>query len=740
MRRLIISLVALVVAISAVASGPKRSTKALYLDPNAPLEERVEDALSRMTLREKIAIIHAQSKFSSPGVPRLGIAELWCTDGPHGIRPEVLWDEWEQACWTNDSCTAYPALTCLAATWNRDMAELYGVSIGEEARYREKDVLLGPGVNIYRSPLCGRNFEYMGEDPYLASEMVVPYVKGVQSQGVAACVKHFALNNEELYRHQVDVELSDRALFEIYLPAFEAAVKRGGAWSIMGSYNKYQGTYACHNDRLLNQILKGMWQFDGVVISDWGGTHSTEEAIRNGLDLEFGSWTDGLTEGASNAYDNYYMALPYLRLIESGAVGTEELDEKVRRVLRLTFRTAMNQNKPYGAMCSEEHIEAARTIGEEGIVLLQNKRSNLPIAKDAKRIVVVGENAVKMMTVGGGSSSLKVKHECSPLEGLQRHYEGRAEVVWVRGYVGDVTGDYNGVVTGQNLEDNRTKEELIAEAVAEAHTADHVIFVGGLNKSEKQDCEGADRTQYGLPYAQDELIMALAAETKHLTVVLVSGNAVAMPWLGDVESVVQAWYLGSESGNALARVLSGDVNPSGKLPFTFGVKLEDYPSHSGECTFPNPDKAYYHDDIFVGYRGFEERGTKPLFAFGHGLSYTTFKYSNLRLSSATMSADETLTATVTVTNTGRRSGKEVVQLYVGDAESAQPRPNKELKEFAKVELQAGESKDVTFDISADKLCYYSSEVGGWVVEPGEFVLYVGASSADVRLKGEFTFR
>ena len=738
MRRLIISLVALVVAISAVASGPKRSVKAVYLDPNAPLEERVEDALSRMTLREKIAIIHAQSKFSSPGVPRLGIAELWCTDGPHGIRPEVLWDEWEQACWTNDSCTAYPALTCLAATWNRDMAELYGVSIGEEARYREKDVLLGPGVNIYRSPLCGRNFEYMGEDPYLAAEMVVPYVQGVQSQGVAACVKHYALNNEELYRHQVDVDLSDRALYEIYLPAFEAAVKRGGAWSIMGSYNKYQGTYACHNDRLLNQILKGMWQFDGVVISDWGGTHSTEEAISNGLDLEFGSWTDGLTEGASNAYDNYYMALPYLKLIESGAVGTEELDEKVRRVLRLTFRTAMNLNKPYGAMCSEEHIEAARTVGEEGIVLLQNKRSNLPIAKDAKRIVVVGENAVKMMTVGGGSSSLKVKHECSPLEGLQRHYEGRAEVVWVRGYVGDVTGDYNGVVTGQNLEDSRTKEELIAEAVAEARTADHVIFVGGLNKSEKQDCEGADRTQYGLPYAQDELIRALAAETKHLTVVLVSGNAVAMPWLGGVESVVQAWYLGSESGNALARVLSGEVNPSGKLPFTFGVKLEDYPSHSGECTFPNPDKTYYYDDIFVGYRGFEQRGVKPLFAFGHGLSYTTFKYSNLRLSSATMSADEILTATVTVTNTGRRSGKEVVQLYVGDAESAQPRPKKELKDFAKVELQPGESKDVTFDISADKLCYYSSEVGGWVVEPGKFVLYVGASSADVRLKGEFT--
>ncbi len=733
-------LVALVVALSAVASEPKRSKQAVYLNPDADIEARVEDALSRMTLEEKIAIIHAQSKFSSPGVPRLGIAELWCTDGPHGIRPEVLWDEWEQARWTNDSCTAYPALTCLAATWNRDMAELYGISIGEEARYREKDVLLGPGVNIYRSPFCGRNFEYVGEDPYLASEMVVPYVQGVQSQGVAACVKHYALNNEELYRHQVDVDLSDRALYEIYLPAFEAAVVRGGAWSIMGSYNKYRGTYACHNDRLLNQILKREWGFDGVVISDWGGTHSTEEAIHNGLDLEFGSWTDGLTEGASNAYDYYYMATPYLRLIQSGAVGTEELDDKVRRVLRLTFRTAMNPYKPYGAMCCEEHTEAARTIAEEGIVLLQNKRSNLPISADAKRIVVVGENAVKMMTVGGGSSSLKVKHECSPLEGLQSYYNGRAEVVWVRGYVGDVTGDYNGVVTGQNLEDNRTKEELIAEAVAAARTADHVIFVGGLNKSEKQDCEGADRTQYGLPYAQDEVISALAKETKHLTVVLVSGNAVAMPWLGDVESVVQAWYLGSESGNALARLLSGEVNASGKLPFTFGLKLEDYPSHSGECSFPNPDKVYYHDDIFVGYRGFEQRGIKPLFAFGHGLSYTTFKYSNLRLSSATMGADDVLTATVTVTNTGKRSGKEVVQLYIGDVESSLPRPKKELKDFAKVELQAGESKDVTFEISVDKLSYYNSNEGGWRAEPGEFMLYVGASSADVRLTGSFALK
>lgn len=743
MKRLLITLGVALLSLSTTAIA--QDAKPIYLDPNAPIEERVEDALSRMTLREKIAIIHAQSKFSSPGVPRLGISELWCTDGPHGIRPEVLWDEWEQARWTNDSCIAYPALTCLAATWNRDCAELYGVSIGEEARYREKDVLLGPGVNIYRSPLCGRNFEYMGEDPYLAAEMVVPYVKGVQRQGVAACVKHYALNNEELHRHTVDVDLSDRALYEIYLPAFKAAVIKGQAWSIMGSYNKYRGSYACHNDRLLNKILKGEWQFDGVVISDWGGTHSTEEAIKNGLDLEFGSWTDGLREGASNAYDLYYMAQPYLELIEQGKVGTEELDDKVRRVLRLTFRTAMNNTKPYGAMCSEAHSEAARRIAEEGIVLLKNENNNLPIATDAKRILVVGENAIKMMTVGGGSSSLKVKYECSPLDGIRRHYEGRAEVVYARGYVGDVTGDYNGVVTGQNLNDDRSAEELIAEAVAMAKDADHVIFIGGLNKSEQQDCEGADRLGIELSYGQDDVIEALAEATDNLTVAFVSGNAVAMPWIEKVESVVQVWYLGSESGNALANILSGEVNPSGKLPFTFGRRLSDYQSHANGVTFPNPGKVYYTDDIFVGYRGFEKFKIKPLFAFGHGLSYTTFEYSNLRLLTLNPEIDEATgtinqQVTLTVKNSGNRLGKEVVQLYISDCKASVVRPVKELKGFEKVELNPGESKDITFTISTEDLSFYDETIGDWKAEKGKFEVLVGASSADIRLRAKFELK
>lgn len=375
--------------LAAVALPLSAQQKPVYLDASKPIEERVEDALSRLTLEEKVKLTHAQSKFSSAGVPRLGIPDVWTDDGPHGIRPDVLWDEWEQAGCTNDSCVAFPALTCLAATWNPEMSLLYGQSIGEEARYRNKSVLLGPGVNIYRTPLNGRNFEYMGEDPYLAGKMVSPYIRGVQQNGVAACVKHFALNNHEVNRHTTNVIVDDRALYEIYLPAFKMAVQEGGAWSIMGAYNLYKGQHLCHNQYTLNDILKGEWGFDGVVISDWGGTHDTRQAITNGLDMEFGSWTNGLSNGASNAYDNYYLANPYLNLIREGKVGTTELDDKVRRILRLIFRTVMNPDRPWGSMLSPEHYEAARRIGEEGIVLLQNKGNVLPIDLNrAKKILV----------------------------------------------------------------------------------------------------------------------------------------------------------------------------------------------------------------------------------------------------------------------------------------------------------------------------------------------------------------
>ena len=716
-----------------------------YLDENLPVEQRVEDALKRMTLEEKIAVIHAQSKFSSPGVKRLGFPDFWTDDGPHGVRPDVLWDEWEQAGQTNDSCVAFPALTCLAASWNPQMSLIYGEALGEEALYRGKDMILGPGVNIYRTPLNGRNFEYMGEDPYLASCMVIPYIKGLQSKGVSACVKHYALNNDEEYRHQVNVIVSDRALHEIYLPAFKAAVTEAGTWAIMGAYNLYKDQHNCHNDIMLNRILKNDWKFDGVVVSDWGGCHDTEEAITNGLDMEFGSWTDGLTMGATNAYDNYYMAQPYLRLIREGKYSTKELDGKVRRILRLFYRTTMNRRRPVGFLCSEQHYATALRVAQEGIVLLQNNGGVLPIdMAKARRVLVVGENAVKMMTVGGGSSSLKVQREISPLDGLKaRLAKAGISVDYARGYVGDTTGAYNGVTTGQNLADSRSPEELIAEAVEKAKDADYVIFFGGLNKSDYQDCEGHDRKDYGLPYGQDRVVEALAKANRNLVYVNISGNAVAMPWQKRVPAIVQGWFIGSEAGEALASVLAGDVNPSGKLPFTWPVALNDVGAHrlgAYPGVWREGNKIIdeeYKEDIFVGYRWAEKEKIKPLFAFGHGLSYTTFKLSNVRTDKTELTADGQLTVTVTVTNTGSRAGAEVVQLYVGDEKSSLPRPLKELKGFAKVYLEPGESRDVTITIGRDALSFYDDRAGEWAAEPGTFTIHVGTASDKITARKLF---
>lgn len=747
----------MLLGLSLITALPSFAQTPVYLDTKKPIEERVKDALGRMTLEEKVSMIHAQSKFSSPGVPRLGIPEVWTTDGPHGIRPEVLWDEWVQAGWTNDSCIAYPALTCLAATWNPEMSHLYGKSIGEEARYRKKDILLGPGVNIYRTPLNGRNFEYMGEDPYLSATMVVPYIKGVQENGVATCVKHYALNNQEFNRHTTSVHLSDRALYEIYLPAFKAAVQEGGTWAIMGAYNLYSFSddtnsgkiyktqHACHNKRLLKDILRKEWGFDGVVVSDWGGTHDTFQAISNGLDLEFGTGTNGLSAGTKNAYDNYHLAYPYLKLIKNGTVGTRELDEKVSNILRLIFRTSMNPDKPFGSLGSAEHVQAGRKIGEEGIVLLKNKDNLLPVDLNrAKKIAVIGENAVKMMTVGGGSSSLKAKYEISPLDGLKKRIGSKAEVVYARGYVGDPGGEFDGVKTGQDLKDDRSEDELLAEALRVAEDADYVIFFGGLNKSRHQDCEDTDRKGLELPYAQDRVIGELAKVTKNLIVVHISGNAVAMPWVNEVPAIVQGWFLGSEAGTALAAVLVGDVNPSGKLPFTFPARLEDVGAHKlGEYPGNKEELAkskhrrdtinvVYREDLFVGYRWADKEKTKPLFPFGHGLSYTTFAYGKPSADKKTMTVDDTITFTVSVKNTGTREGQEVVQLYISDKKSSLPRPVKELKGFRKVKLAPGEEKAVSITIDKKALSFFDDARHEWVAEPGKFEAIIGSSSRDIK--------
>lgn len=706
----------------------------VYMDDAQPIEARVKDALSRMTLEEKVALCHAQSKFSSAGVPRLGIPELWMSDGPHGVRAEINWNDWGYANWTNDSITAFPALTCLAATWNPDMSAKYGKAIGEEARYREKDVLLGPGVNIYRTPMNGRNFEYMGEDPYLASVMCVPYIQELQKNGVAACVKHYALNNQELWRGHIDVNLSDRALHEIYLPAFKAAVEEGGAWSIMGAYNKIRGQHACHNDFALNKILKGDWKFDGCVITDWGGAHDIYEAAVNGLDIEMGSYTNGLTSESVFTYNDYYLANPYLQMLKDGKVPMSTIDDKASRILRLIFRTAMNRQKPYGSVATEEHYAAAREIGNEGIVLLKNapvvkKGAPLLPIDTAKyqNILVVGDNAVRLLNQGGGSSELKVKDMVSPLDGLRAVYGDK--VAYAKGYAAGRPMYGRADEIPQNVVDS-----LRAEAVEMAKKADLVVLVGGLNKNHFQDCEGGDRLEYGLPFGQDELIEALLGVNKNLVLVLLSGNAVEMPWVSRVPAIVQGWYLGSMGGKSLADILSGAVNPSGKLPFSFPAKLTDCGAHAfDELSYPGDSiKQEYKEDILVGYRWHDTKEIPALFPFGHGLSYTTFTYGKPVASAKAMAADGTLTVTVAVKNTGSIAGKEIVQLYVGDDKCSVLRPVKELKHFAKVGLAPGEEKSVTFTLTPDDLKFYDEASAAWKYEPGKFKAYVCASSADVR--------
>ena len=704
------------------------SQQPVYLDETKPVDERIEDALSRMTLEEKIAMCHAQSKFSTPGCPRLGIPEIWMSDGPHGVRMEFVWDDWQHAHWTNDSCTAYPALTCLAATFNPELSYRYGKALGEEARFRRKDIILGPGVNIYRTPLSGRNFEYMGEDPYLSSVMVVPYIRGVQENGVAACVKHFVLNNQEKWRDTINVVVSERALNEIYLPAFKAAVTEGGVWAVMGSYNKYKGEYCSHNDTLINEILKKEWAFDGVMLTDWGSAHNTNEAALNGLDLEMGTWTNGLTWGISSAYDKYFLAKPFLEKIKSGELPESLLDEKIRRILRLCFRTNMNRQRPLGRKLTEEHTDIARKVAEEGIVLLKNEKDFFPIRPGRyKKIAVIGENAVKKLTEGGGSSELKAHREVSPLQGLVDKY-GAEHIVYSMGYASGAP-DYS-----RELPSGYDADSLVRSAVAVAKAADVVLFFGGLNKNFQQDCEGDDRKSMDLPFGQDKLLDEILKVNKNVGVIIVSGNAVSMPWLDKVNGLMQSWYLGSEAGNATARVISGEVSPSGKLPFSIPRRLEDNGAHYfGEKSYPGDGKTiYYMDDIFVGYRWHDTRKIPSLFPFGYGLSYTEFKYGEVSTDRKVYAEADTVKVLVKITNTDSMAGAETVQLYVSQDSPSLSRPVKELKGFRKQFLNRGEEKTVTLEIPVKDFALYDDRVSRWVVEPDKYTLQVASSSRDIK--------
>lgn len=702
----------------------------VYLDLTKPIEERVENALSLMTTEEKIAMCHAQSKFSSKGVARLGIPDVWSSDGSHGVSDEKLWDEWSGAQWTNDSCTAFPALTALAATFNPEMALLYGKSIGEEARHREKAILLAPGVNIYRSPLNGRNFEYMGEDPYLASRMVVPYIQGVQSNGVAACVKHFALNNQEICRGEINVNVSDRALYEIYLPAFKAAVQEGKAWSIMGAYNKFRGEHCCHSDLLLNKILKQDWKFDGVVVSDWGGVHNTDQAVNNGLDIEMGTYTNGLTTQGHFPFSSYYLANPFMQGLKDGKYEMAKLDDKARRILRLIFRTTMSANRPFGKFVSPEHSAAARKIAQEAIVLLKNEKNFLPIAVGKfQKIAVIGENASRSMIVGGGSTSLKAAYEVSPLQGLINKY-GKNRVTYSMGYASGPS------LYGREENSKLNADSLLNAAVELAKTADVVFFVGGLNKNYYQDCESGDRKSLSLPFGEDKLIESIQKVNKNVVVVLLSGNAVDMPWLSKIPTVVQSWYLGSEAGNAIADIVSGDVNPSGKLPFSFPKKLTDIGAHAFDklCYPGDSVNVYYKEDILVGYRWLDTKKIEPLFPFGYGLSYTTFAYSKPTVDASDAKSNETIKVSFTLTNTGKVDGAETAQLYVSKPKSSVSRAAKELKAFKKTFLKVGESKIVTIEVPVSSLAFFNEAKQTWEVESGNYSLLLGSSSRNIKGK------
>ena len=732
MHKQIFSILRMVPALffAGMLSLSAQPVKPVYLDESRPIEDRVKNALSLMTMEEKVALCHAQSKFSSKGVARLGIPEVWMSDGPHGVREEILWDSWSEAKWTNDSCTAFPALTCLAATWNPEMSAIYGKAVGEEARYRNKTVLLGPGVNIYRTPMNGRNFEYMGEDPYLASRMVVPYIQEVQKSGVAACVKHYALNNQEIWRGHINVEVSDRALREIYLPAFKAAVTEAKVWAVMGAYNQFRGEHCCHNDLLLNKILKDEWKFDGTVITDWGGAHNTMQAALNGLDIEMGTGTDGMTRSVTNAYDNYYLALPFLDELKNGTVNESVLNDKASRILRLIFRTEMNSKRPLGSFATPEHAQVARKVAEEGIVLLKNSGNLLPIdGSKFNKIAVIGENATRKMTIGGGSSNLKAKMEVSPLKALREKYGSK--ISYAMGYAS------GSAAYGRAIHSQLNADSLRTEAVKLASMADVVIFVGGLNKNHFQDCEGADRQSYNLPFGQDKLISEIQKVNKNVVVVLVSGNAVAMPWVDKVPAIMQAWYLGSEAGNAIVSALSGEVNPSGKLPFTFPVKLTDNGAHSFDklCYPGDSIREVYKEDILVGYRWYDAKFIPVQFHFGYGMSYTTFELSKPSTDKPEYTRAETIKMTFTIKNTGNVAGAEVAQVYVTQTKTPVLRPAKELKGFKKVFLKAGETKTVTIPVKVQDMAYWDEKTHKWVVDSGEFVLNLATSAGDIKYMG-----
>ena len=711
-----------VLAFVTMASGAQAQ-----MQKDASVEAKIESLIKKMTIEEKVKMIHASSSFTSGGVPRLGIPELVTSDGPHGVRPEHGRD-WQLDQNVLDSGTYLPVGVCLAATWNPQLGYSFGAVLGSEANFRGKDVILGPGINIIRSPLNGRNFEYQSEDPYLVSRMAVGYIKGVQDQGVSACVKHYAANNQETRRFTINVNMSERALREIYLPGFKAAVQEADVNTIMGAYNKFRGQWATHNHYLMNQVLKKEWGFKGLVMSDWNAVHNTMEAIWNGTDLEMG--TDlGMLPNPN--YGKFYLGDTVVALVKSGKVPEYVIDDKVRRLLGVMYKTNMIDGKrKQGEYNTKPHQQTAAKVAEEGIVLLKNDGNMLPLNKSKiKSIAVIGANATRPQSMGGGSSQVKAFYEVTPLQGIQNLVGSGVKITYAPGYT--------------IARDAKADQLSISKAVEAVKNADVAIVVGGWThgynysvwSDNAYDAEDTDKPDMQMPFGQDELIKAVVAANPKTVVVLMGGGPIDMTqWINQTKGVLQAWFPGMEGGNAIAKILFGQVNPSGKLPMTFPKKLEDVPAHKLGQYPGDSVNVYYHDDIYVGYRYYDTYKVEPLFAFGHGLSYTSFEYSSLKVQGSGKNA----TVSFTVKNTGKVAGAEVAQVYVNQAKSLLPRPEKELKAFEKVVLQPGQQKTVTLTLKEDAFQYFNDMQNKWVMEPGVFNILVGGSSRDIKLQGKLT--
>ncbi|MDO3643822.1 glycoside hydrolase family 3 C-terminal domain-containing protein [Mucilaginibacter sp. L3T2-6] len=689
-----------------------------------PVDAKIDAVIKKLTLEEKIKMLHANSKFGSAGVERLGIPGLMTDDGPLGVREDVK-ENWSSANLTTDSATFFPNGSALAATWNPSLAYRYGHDIGEEARARKKYIILAPAFNICRTPLCGRTYEYFSEDPFLNSRLAVQSVKGIQSQNIAACIKHFAVNNQEFERGRVNAEVDERTLQEIYLPAFKAAVTEANAWTIMSAYNKLRGVYCAENAYLLNDLLKKQWGFKGIVISDWGGTHSTVAAANDGLDLEMGSF---------GAYDNYFFANPLLDSVKAGKVSLKTIDEKVHRILWVMYHTSMSENPSPGKINTPQHVTTAYDIAAESIVLLKNDKQLLPLnTSHIKSIAVIGDNATRTFHLGGFGAGVKVRYEVTALAGLKSRLNNKVKITYAQGY----KGVYKPMRKNVPNEPDKQDTTLLNEAVTNAKSADlAIVFIGGNREYES---EGHDRKDLSLPFHEQELVDAVTAANANTIVVFVGGAPYDLSKIKkNNHTIVWSWYNGQENGNALADVLVGKVNPSGRMPFTFPAELKDSPAHALNA-YPGENLSVeYKEGLMVGYRWFDTKKIEPLYCFGYGLSYTNYQYQSITIAKKAYKAGENIAAVIKLKNTGKFAGKETIQLYVSKANSMVERPAKELKAFKKVMIRPGETANVALSVPVKDLAYFDTKTSGWVVEPGKYTLLAGGSSGDIKVTGNIT--